>query len=49
MADGFLSDVLGRPSHERPCMLFPVGRPAADAVVPDLERKALEDVAVFLE
>ena len=43
-----LSEVLGRPSHERPFMLFPVGHPAEDAVVPDLRRKGLDEIAEFL-
>ena len=45
---GFLSEVLGRPPHERPFMLFPVGHPASDAVVPDLRRKGLEEIAEFV-
>lgn len=45
---GFLSSVLGRPRHERPFVLLPVGHPAPDAVVPDLVRKPLADVAVFI-
>jgi nitroreductase len=44
---GFLSRLLRRPEHERPCMLFPVGYPAPGALVPKLERKPLEEVAVF--
>jgi nitroreductase len=43
----FLSRILGRPNNERPFILFPVGHPAADAHVPDLGRKSLEDVAVW--
>lgn len=43
----FLSDILGRPANERPYMLFPIGLPAADCVVPDLRRKPLDQVAVF--
>lgn len=46
---GFLSDVLGRPENEKPLIVFPVGFPAADATVPDLERKPLDEVAVFIE
>ncbi len=42
----FLSRVLGRPRNERPFVLFPVGYPAADCVVPALERKPLSDVLV---
>jgi nitroreductase len=44
---GFLREILGRPQNERPYILFPVGYPAADATVPDLTRKSLEEVAVF--
>jgi hypothetical protein len=44
---GFLARILGRPDNERPYTLFPVGYPAADAVVPDLRRKPLEEVAVW--
>jgi nitroreductase len=43
----FLSRLLDRPANEKPFILFPVGYPAADAEVPDLKRKALEDVAVW--
>jgi nitroreductase len=43
---GFLRTVLDRPANERPYLLIPVGYPAADAVVPDLRRKSLEEVLV---
>ncbi len=43
----FLSQILQRPRNERPFILFPVGYPSVDAVVPDLERKRLEQVAVW--
>lgn len=43
----FLSELLGRPANEKPLILFPVGYPAPGATVPDLERKPLEDVAVW--
>jgi nitroreductase len=45
----FLSDLLGRPANESPYILFPVGYPAANARVPDLQRKSLEEVAVWVE
>ena len=45
----FLSEILGRPRHEAPFILFPVGYPAEGAEVPDLERKPLEDVSVWVE
>jgi iodotyrosine deiodinase len=44
---GFLTRILGRPSNERPFVLFPVGYPAEGATVPNLQRKPLEQVAVF--
>jgi len=37
----FLSRILGRPAGERPYIVFPVGYPASDCVVPDLVRKPL--------
>lgn len=40
----FLRDILGRPANERPYILFPVGYPANDATVPDLERKSLDGI-----
>ena len=39
----FLTEVLGRPNTERPYILFPVGYPAADCQVPDLQRKPLDE------
>lgn len=44
---GFLSRILGRPANEKPIVLFPVGYPAADAQVPDLRRKPLDEVAAW--
>ena len=45
----FLAEVLGRPANERPFILIPVGYPADDAVVPDLVRKPLGEIAVRYE
>lgn len=45
----FLRDVLGRPEHERPYMVIPMGYPAPDCTVPDLERKGLNGIAVFMD
>jgi nitroreductase len=44
----FLAEILGRPEHERPFLLIPVGRPAADCRVPDVRRKPLDDVLVVV-
>ena len=43
---GFLAAILGRPRHEKPYLLIPVGHPAADARVPDIARKPLSEIAV---
>jgi nitroreductase len=42
----FLGEILGRPANERPFILIPVGYPALDAEVPDIERKALDEILV---
>jgi nitroreductase len=44
----FLSKILERPENERPLLLIPVGYPAEDAEVPDLERKPLDEIRVSL-
>ena len=43
----FLSELLERPSNEAAYILFPVGYPADGTVVPDLQRKPLEDVVIW--
>lgn len=47
----FLGKLLGRPEHERPYMLIPLGYPADNAQVPAAAvlRKELDEVAVFIE
>jgi iodotyrosine deiodinase len=42
---GFLAEILGRPKNEKPFLLIPVGYPAADAQVPNIGRKAFEEIA----
>lgn len=46
---GFLQRLLGRPANERPLVLIPVGYPAEGATVPDLERKPLDELSVWVE
>ena len=46
---GFLRDILNRPDHEHAMLVLPVGYPAEDAMVPDIARKTLDEVAVFFE
>jgi nitroreductase len=43
---GFLKELLERRDNERPFILIPVGYPADDAVVPDLEKKPLDEIVV---
>ncbi len=45
---GFLNEILGRPEQERPFLILVVGYPAADAVVPDISRKPLNEIATFV-
>jgi nitroreductase len=47
---GFLSDILGRPTTEKPYMIIVVGKPAVDARVPlhALKKKALKDVLTVI-
>ena len=46
---GFLTEICGRPEHEKPVILLVVGHPADDCRVPAIDRKPFESVAVFLE
>jgi iodotyrosine deiodinase len=43
----FLTKILNRPDNERPFLLIPVGYPAADATVPDLRRKSIDEVRIL--
>jgi nitroreductase len=43
----FLSRILNRLPNEKPFILFPIGYPAPDCEVPDLQRKSLEEIAVW--
>lgn len=43
----FLNEILARPANERPFVLVPIGYPAPGAEVPDINRKTLDEVAVW--
>ena len=43
---GFLNRILGRPAHEKPYLLIPVGYPAEGAAVPVIDKKELDEVRV---
>ncbi|WP_431879538.1 nitroreductase family protein [Micromonospora marina] len=42
----FLNDILDRPREERGYVVIPVGYPAADAEVPAIDRKPLDEILV---
>jgi iodotyrosine deiodinase len=45
----FLSELLHRPANEKAVMMVVTGYPAANARVPDIQRKPLADIATFVE
>lgn len=45
----FLNEILERPENERPFLLLVVGYPARDAVVPEIGRKSLDEIATFVD
>ncbi|MDZ4710934.1 MAG: nitroreductase family protein [bacterium] len=44
----FLSKVLNRPENEKPFLLIPIGYPAEECWVPDLKRKNISEVCVWI-
>ena len=44
----FLSQILERPSHERPFLLLVTGYPAEGTLVPDIKRLPLDKIATFI-
>jgi nitroreductase len=45
----FLTKILNRPANEKPFLLIPIGYPANECWVPDLQRKKLKEFSVFYE
>lgn len=43
----FVRDICGRPKSDKPFVIIPVGYPKDDCEVPDLPRKALNEIAEF--
>ncbi|MEC8320031.1 MAG: nitroreductase family protein [Planctomycetota bacterium] len=43
----FLGSILGRPAHERPFLVIPIGYPAEDCEVPEITRKSLDRIMVI--
>jgi iodotyrosine deiodinase len=44
----FLKKILNRPDNERPYLLLPVGYASENCYVPDIQRKRLNEVSVFI-
>jgi hypothetical protein len=44
---GFLSEILERPTEEKPYLLLVTGYPAPDATVPDIDKRSLSEIATF--
>lgn len=45
----FLNEILGRPENEKPFLLLVVGYPAQDVMVPDIQKKPLDEIATFFD
>ena len=45
----FLNGLLGRPDNERPFLILVAGYPEEDATVPDISKKPIDEIAVFIE
>jgi iodotyrosine deiodinase len=45
---GFLNEILNRPPNEKPFLLLVAGHPADDAMVPDIGKKSLQEIASFV-
>ncbi|MEX0723102.1 MAG: nitroreductase family protein [Gracilimonas sp.] len=45
---GFLNEIMGRPSHEKPFLLLVVGYPENGVKVPDIDKKPLDEIASFI-
>jgi nitroreductase len=46
---GFLNEIVNRPINERPFLILVAGYPAEEALVPEIAKKSLEEIATFLE
>ena len=45
----FLSKILKRPENEKPFLLIPIGYPKKDVALPNIKRKALNNVSVWFD
>jgi hypothetical protein len=45
---GFLNEILNRPENEKPFLVLVTGYPDRKAVVPQIRKKTLQEIATFL-
>jgi iodotyrosine deiodinase len=45
----FLNEICSRPEHEHPYVLLVVGKPASDALVPNITKKSLDTITSWIE
>lgn len=45
---GFLTEIMGRPAHEKPFLLLVVGYPEKGVLVPDISKKSIQEISSFL-
>lgn len=45
---GFLNEIMGRPSHEKPFLLLVVGYPEEGVTVPKINKKSIQEIASFI-
>lgn len=46
---GFLREILNRPEHEHAMLVLPVGYASENAMVPDIKRKRLDEISIFIQ
>jgi iodotyrosine deiodinase len=44
----FLNNILNRPPNEKPFMVLVAGYPEKNAMVPEIHKKSLEEIAEFI-
>ncbi len=45
----FLNKILKRPKNEKPFMIIPTGYPSYGVKIPDIKRKTLDEISIFIE
>ena len=45
----FLNKILNRPKNEKPFMIIPAGYPSYDIEIPDIKRKTLDEISIFID